>query len=256
MRSAVSPRVDTDIMGWDKTRADALRKELSDLYESKLQEEWRTPGRATPEWYDHHIDLHLWQEYGNGFWAERGAFAAQAMRHGDTVLDLACGDGFYEAAFYRNIATSITAIDLDPLAIAHACEYNSAPNVRFVVADLHDWLAEAQRRGADHRYDVVIMNAAIDHFDKDEIDETLPNVARLLRNGGIFVGCTIKGRRGQYEHSGRGHEFGALEELGVELKQHFPHVYLHSTNYGKGRVNYYWQASNEPTRRAGIFQPA
>ena len=149
----------------------------------------------------------------------------------------------------RNIATSITAIDLDPLAIAHANEYSGAPNVEFIVADLRDWLAEAERRRADHRYDVIIMNAAIDHFDKDEIDETLSNVAHLLRNGGIFVGCTIKGRRGRYEHPGRGLEFGSLEQLGAELKQHFPHVWLHSTNYGKGRVNYYWQASIEPTRR-------
>lgn len=54
------------------------------------------------------------------------------------------------------------AIDFDPDAISRARKYNSAPNIRYELADI--------RRGIpDGPFDNVVWDAAIEHFTEAEI---------------------------------------------------------------------------------------
>ena len=53
-----------------------------------------------PEFFDHHIDLNYqWTNTRNPLWVERGVFGALALK-GNSVLELACGDGFNAKNFY------------------------------------------------------------------------------------------------------------------------------------------------------------
>src|SRR5688500_7637661 len=91
----------------------------------------------TPEHFDHHIDLyHQWLADRNPFWVERGVFGALALRPGGGMLELACGDGFNARNFYSLHCREVVACDFDPAAIGTALRKNSAPNVRFVLADI------------------------------------------------------------------------------------------------------------------------
>lgn len=239
-------------MGWDKKKAREHIAALEGLYKSKLKEEWQTQGRTPPEWYDHNMDLYLWPSLGNGFWVERGALSVQCMRDGDRVLDVACGDGFYDKTFYSSVVDQVDAFDIDPEAIAHAKEFNAVGNVSYQVQDAHGHLMVLAH--IKDAYDVVVMNAAIEHFEFPQIQEILKHIGAVLKPGGVFTGCTIEGKRGVKRHPGHGHEFETLQEMAKILREVFPHVGVHSTNYGGGRVNYYWQASDRDSDRFGIFK--
>ena len=52
------------------------------------------------------------------------------------VLEVCCGDGFNSYFFYSKKAASLTAVDFDPQAIAHAKRHYTLPNVRFQIADI------------------------------------------------------------------------------------------------------------------------
>ncbi|MGB6785765.1 MAG: hypothetical protein WBE60_07795 [Nitrosotalea sp.] len=60
--------------------------------------------------------------YKNKFpgWLNRGFYSRQAIRKGDIVMDIGCGNGFFDYFLFSDIASSIDAIDAneDALRIA------------------------------------------------------------------------------------------------------------------------------------------
>ena len=144
-------------MTFDAERADRLSRELATLYREKFAEEWQDSLRTPPEWYDHHIDLYLWRDFGNGFWVERGVLTAMAMRYGEPMLDLCCGDGFYAKTFYSAIASRVHAVDRDTSAIEHARKHHAAQNIAYAVRDVLAF-------SPDENFGTVALNAAVEHL--------------------------------------------------------------------------------------------
>jgi SAM-dependent methyltransferase len=116
---------------------------------------------------------------------KRYEFAAPHCE-GKDVLDAACGVGYGSAALAR-AAARVVGADVDAEAIAYARERYAAPNVEFVVADLHD------PPFGDRVFDAVVSFETIEHLRAPEL--FVRHAARMLRDGGIFIASTPHAER-------------------------------------------------------------
>lgn len=95
-------------------------------------------------------------------------------QHGETILDLGCGDG----ALTRKIAAAgctVYGCDASP-AQAHAAR---AQGIEVIVMD-------GQQLGLKRRFDAVFTNAAL-HWMK-QAEQVVEGVAHVLKPGGRFIG--------------------------------------------------------------------
>jgi SAM-dependent methyltransferase len=187
-----------------------------------------------PEHFDHHIDLYYqWLATGNSFWVERGVFGGLALKGGD-VLELACGDGFNARNFYASRSRQVIACDFDPSAIRVARSKNSAPNVRFELADIRLAMPAGQ-------FENIVWDAAIEHFTVDEIAKILRDIKDRLTSDGILSGHTIVARiNGSKMLSHHEHEFSSKNELRDFLSPHFKNVTVFETVHPERSNLYFW----------------
>jgi ubiquinone/menaquinone biosynthesis C-methylase UbiE len=80
---------------------------------------------------------------------------------GGEVLELCCGDGFYTRNFYSIPAKRIIACDYNKKAIMTAIRENSAENIEYILCDIRYDMPTG-------KFDNIIMDAALEHFTKDE----------------------------------------------------------------------------------------
>lgn len=198
--------------------------------------QWSVPPQ--PEHFDHHIDLYYqWLANRSSFWVERGVFGGLALKGGD-VLELACGDGFNARNFYSPRSRSVVACDFDPSAIRVARAKNSAPNVRFELADIRTAMPAGQ-------FENIVWDAAIEHFTPGEIAKILSDIKARLATGGVLSGYTIVARGdGSKMLTHHEHEFASKAELGEFLAPHFRNVTVFETVHPE-RTNLYFWASDE-----------
>ena len=83
------------------------------------------------------------------------AEALETFRPAGQVLELACGPGVWTGQLLRH-ATEVTAVDASPDMLAVAAAQVGSDRVRFVRADLFDWVP-------DRRYDVVFFGFWLSH---------------------------------------------------------------------------------------------
>lgn len=97
---------------------------------------------------------------------------------GERILDVGCGDGFFD----RRIAHAgaiVDAIDARRDRLALASRWNPHHRVR-----VHHMSAEALRF-PDHSFDKVVSICVLEHIPNDQ--QALQEIARVLRPGGRFV---------------------------------------------------------------------
>lgn len=199
---------------------------INRLHYKQLLESIYLRGAAPPSWFDHRIDLH-YQWPHNLFWLERGFFARRHMFEGCTVLDLFCGDGFYEKYFYASIAGRIDAVDKDSRAITHANSIHSDPKVTY-------WQKDAINDGFPHAtYDVVTWFEGIEHLSESECMGLMMRIKDAVGDGGILVGSTPlvaqdQRGKGNWEHQ---HEFETVTEVQSLLENYFSDVRTEMTVY-------------------------
>lgn len=221
---------------YDAVRAQQLVDELDALYEAKFQEEWRTAGRVAPEWYDQRISLHTWRRrrIEMQYTLHRGVLSQTVLREGDRVLDLCCGDGFYDYYFFAPVASVVDALDRDPGAIAHARTVHQDERVRYHVRDVLDGGFPSPF------YDVIVLNGALDHFDESELDRLLRKTQESLANGGAVVGSTLLGA-GAHWHPSHGHTFETRDGFVGWLKRYYGAVSTQVRTVA-GRTDIYFRA--------------
>ena len=150
-------------------------------------------GIAGIDWFDHrHHMLNPSVEFTD-FWTLSGDNAVSKMPLDSTVLDLCCGDGFYDYYFYRNRAASIKAVDISAQAIALARREHAAPNIEYMVCDVRTWAFGGP-------YDVVICRGAIEHFTESEQRDIFARVNDSLKPYGWFCGDTVTPVAGNLAH--------------------------------------------------------
>lgn len=110
---------------------------------------------------------------------EELARALEAFRPTGRVLELACGPGVWTGQLLRH-ATEVTAVDASPEMLAAAAARADSDRVRFVRADLFDWVP-------DRRYDVVFFGFWLSHVPPERFDAFWSLVAAgLAEDGRVF----------------------------------------------------------------------
>lgn len=106
-------------------------------------------------------------------------FLENAVKKGDRVLDIGTGSGILGIAALKLGASSVTAVDIDPMAVKIArdnAEKNGYKEPEFTVmeGDLDD--------KAKGQYDIVTANIVA-----DIICELTKTVGKYIKDGGIFI---------------------------------------------------------------------
>lgn len=218
-----------------RVRGDVLELLLRQYYGSRFRRDWRW-SRTEPHFEDHRCFLNLWSLPGEGRWPlgrnpdflARGLFNRELMKPGDRVLDIGCGDGFFDYFFYSGVAKWIDALDIEPAAIAHARRYHGAPNINYRRADC---VKDAFPHNA---YDVVIWDGAIGHFSEAGVAAVMAKARQVLKPGGVLAGSEALEQPATKTWD---HElaFPELGDLGRFLRRFFPAVALKEIPPVRGR---------------------
>lgn len=104
------------------------------------------------------------------------------LRH-KSLLDLACGDGFYTRRFRNSGAAPVTGIDLSPEAIerAKAIERQENMGIEYLVGDVMEL-------ELDREYDIVTAIHLLHYLENEaEIAAVLRTAYDILKDGGRFI---------------------------------------------------------------------
>ena len=104
---------------------------------------------------------------------------------GRSVVDLACGDGIYARKLMRAGARRVVGVDISPemIALAEQAEAIEPIGVCYVLAD-------AATVTLDEQFDVALCSYLFNYArSRAELGTLIESVHRLLRPGGVVVGC-------------------------------------------------------------------
>lgn len=176
-------------------------------------------------------------------WLLRGVYAYEVIKHGDKVLDIGCGDGFFTRNFLAPRAAHVDAVDIESSAIEEAQYRNADEKIFYAKSD-----AVTDKFPSD-RYDVVVWDGAIGHFARETSEAVLSKIAAALSVGGIFCGSETLGTEGS-DHL---QYFKEPTDLAGLLSQAFQHVWMKIESYpinnGFMRTEAYWRCSSDPDAR-------
>jgi SAM-dependent methyltransferase len=112
------------------------------------------------------------------------------------VLDIGAGTG-RDAAALAELGHDVVAAEPTDEMRAHAARLHPSPRIEWVDDSLPDLAVLTARADT---FDLVMMTAVWMHLDDDQRRRAMPNLARLVRPGGMFImslryGPVPKGRR-------------------------------------------------------------
>jgi malonyl-CoA O-methyltransferase len=120
----------------------------------------------------------------------------------NSILEIGCGTGnFTKKLADRFPQASIKALDFSPEMLSQASLKLQKKDIEFLCDEAEQFLANTPRQS----FDLVVSNGALQWF--SDLDGALKNIARILRQKGIFL-CSIFGP-------------GSLHELASGLKSLF-----------------------------------
>jgi 2-polyprenyl-3-methyl-5-hydroxy-6-metoxy-1,4-benzoquinol methylase len=209
------------------TRERVLISLLGSHYRNRFRREWLY-SLEQPHFYSHRMGwfrLGFEDDDGGGSVYARAFYSSEVIRPGDIVLDIGCGDGFISKRFLAERAGRVDAIDIEPSAIREARRSNHKSNVRYLELDAtrHPFPAK--------RYDVIVWDGALGHFDPTSTSSMLTKVADGMKPDGLFVGSESLGPEGT-DHL---QHWESLTELRTLLERFFHYVELKELSIVIGR---------------------
>jgi SAM-dependent methyltransferase len=99
-------------------------------------------------------------------------------RPGETVLDIGCGDGYYDSLVAR-AGARVLGIDIHPRWLPFAKKYYGSEAAEFIHMDAEEMDLPGRV------FDKALSLCVVEHFRRDET--VLSNIARVLKPGGHFV---------------------------------------------------------------------
>jgi SAM-dependent methyltransferase len=228
----------------------ALLAGLRQYYASRFRLQWQwTEEDERPHFFEHRIGMYGFSfgDTGSGPYPyNRGFFSSQIIRDRECLLDIGCGDGFMTKRFYASRCSAVDGLAIDPSAIRTARAQNSAPTIAYHLIDatVEPWPRD--------RYDVVIWDGALGHFEAAGTRTMLEKIARAISDTGVFAGSESLGREGS-DHL---QFFDSLDDLRKILQPHFKHLALRAERYplegGFVRREAYWRCTQDSARAAGL----
>jgi SAM-dependent methyltransferase len=215
--------------------AQISREFAGNAHQLKMYHDWSIS--PTPEWFDHFIDQFYQTQNSVSLWMERGVYGVLALKRGGKLLELCCGDGYNTKVFYSPMVESVLAIDFDADAISHAQRYNQALNIDFRLADIRTDFPAG-------KFDNVVWDAAIEHFNEAEIATLMATIKGAMNPDSVLSGHTIVENAGGHKHLHQHErEFRSKEDLASFLTPHFASVKVFETIH-PNRHNLYFYASD------------
>jgi ubiquinone/menaquinone biosynthesis C-methylase UbiE len=189
-------------------------------------------------WFDHRFDFLSGPQ--SWYWQERGVLGSQAIRPGDKVLDLCCGEGFYDLTYFSRRAGRIDALDIDSRAIQIASFRNHCPNVNFYLRDVvHDDFP-------DTNYDAVLCFSALQQLTETQLDDLLRKIPRILKPSGLFFGSvSVTPDNGV---------FVSEDRIRSPFSRYFQSIELNFSPWPNGRIEWYFRCQR-PLSRHAASQP-
>jgi len=178
-----------------------------------------------PDWFDHrHHYLNPEKFSGDGFWAASAVNVLRVLPLGGTLLDLCCGDCFYDYHFYRKRAKEITCVDINPETYRYACRLHKSENINYILHNVLEYEPE------ESYYDVVLIRGAIEHFSQLNQQLIFQKAKKALKTGGWFCGDTPANPKRDEHKMLQAHEYEWADEneMCMELKKVFNHVESYS----------------------------
>jgi SAM-dependent methyltransferase len=90
---------------------------------------------------------------------------------GKSVLDIGCGTGITTNHLARR-SESVVGVDLSPVLIEYALQFNARPNIRYFVSDIIDW-------NWPTRFDIICMVDVLEHIPEDRLGALFYSIKNL-----------------------------------------------------------------------------
>ena len=243
-----------------------FQKATSFLYMILMKLDWGKLPRT--EWMDHDQDQFFQNNYnGSFFHLERGIFPrflALNLFYRDNffrklkvnksfnVLDPCSGDSYISQKFFFDITKNIVSVDLDQKALDRGkkrINVNRYMNKKhyFFQADIEkDRLKNIlQNNNLNIKFDIILFNAAIEHFSKKQLDFIFSSILDVLNKKSFIFSYTIVEDENNPKYLPEHHEmfFKNRFELENIFKKYFNYTKSFQTLVA-GRWNIYCAASN------------
>ena len=151
-----------------------------------------------------------------------------------SILDIGSGTG-RDAAWFAAMGHRVVAVEPTDAMRIPATTLHPSPRIEWLDDSLPDL---ALLRARDERFDLVMLSAVWMHLDAEQRRQAMPNLAALVRAGGVMI---MKVRHGPLPAGRR--MFEVLPEETIELARTQG---LHPV------LNVRTESSQEANRRAGV----
>ena len=221
------------------------------------------------EWMDHDQDtFYQFKANGSFFHIERGIiprlylsnflitkneFDNLKLKKKINILDLCSGDSYISQKFFYDLSDTIVSLDLDPAAIARGknrIKHNQYMNKKhyFYQFDIEkikilDFL---KKNKLDIKFDVILFNAAIEHFKEDQLDFIFMSFKEVMKEKSFVSTYTIVEDIDNQKYLPEHHEmfFSSKEHLENIVSKYFQFTKSHHSLFN-GRCNIYCIASDQ-----------
>lgn len=220
------------------------------------------------EWMDHDQDtFYQFNESGSFFHFERGIiprlylsnflisneeFSNLKLEKKINILDLCSGDSYFSQKFFYDLSDKIVSLDLDPAAIARGkkrIKHNKYMNTKhhFYQFDVEkikisDFL---RNNKLDIKFDVVLFNAAIEHFKEEQLDFIFTSFKEVMKEKSFVSTYTIVEDENHQKYLPDHHEmfFSSKKHLENVVSKYFKFTKSHHSLVND-RCNIYCIASD------------
>lgn len=171
---------------------------------------------------------------------------------GMSVLDLACGEGFYTRELRRRGASRVVGVDLSEgmIDLAREEEERNPLGIEYRAGD-------ARLLEGDESFDMVVAAYLLNYAStREELAEMCTAVARALRPGGRFVAVNNNPDQA-IEHFGASRKYGLIKSTPGELREGVPITFTIFQGDSSFDITNYWLSPathEECLKAAGLRQ--